>query len=109
MLDAAMPLKMLTGAGAAVLVVHHCRKSGTDAIEGSRGSLALPGVCDILVHLEWSGKSNDTGRIITTRSRFHETPPQLTIALTEYGYRVVEPSEEAPTTAAAGRRPRRRR
>jgi hypothetical protein len=52
LLDALEPLRRLTDAGAAVLLVHHPRKGVTGSELSPRGSGALTGFADILVDLD---------------------------------------------------------
>jgi hypothetical protein len=51
-IGAITPLRMLTDLGGAVLLVHHDRKSsGSNPVEGIRGSNAIPAECDIILSL----------------------------------------------------------
>lgn len=90
-LTALTPLHRLTEAGAAVLLVHHPRKSEGDQGKASRGSGALPGFVDIIVELRRFDpqRRDDRRRVLTTYSRFDETPGEVVIELTDDGYTAV--------------------
>src|SRR5262249_39296652 len=53
MLEALLPLRRLTTAGLAVLLLHHPRKKPSAAGESARGSGALSGHADILMELSY--------------------------------------------------------
>jgi len=96
MLDAITPLNSLSGAGAAVLLIHHIRKS--DATQGMavRGSSALPGFVDIILELRAYDPSRrmDTRRRLTTFSRFEETPREVILEWTPTGYNTLGEAED---------------
>jgi hypothetical protein len=87
MLEALMPLQVLTKAGAAVLILHHPRKGTSAAGQAARGSGALSGFVDILIEMEWYGppQGSDRRRRLQAYSRFEETPRTQVIELTEDG------------------------
>jgi hypothetical protein len=91
MMNALLPLQRITGAGAAVLLVHHPRKG--DAAEGqaSRGSEALPGFVDTIIELRRFDpkRAEDRRRTLRGHSRFEETPAEVVIELTDEGYKSV--------------------
>lgn len=51
MLQALTPLHAVTEAGAALLLIHHPRKSDATEGQASRGSGALPGFVDIVIEM----------------------------------------------------------
>jgi hypothetical protein len=85
--EALLPLRAL-GAGRAIILVHHVRKS--DGAEGtaSRGSGALPGFVDIIVEMRRYAPNNrtDRRRVLAAWSRYEETPAELVVELTAGGY-----------------------
>ena len=85
------PLHRITEAGAAVLLVHHPRKGEGDQGQASRGSGALPGFVDIIIELRRfdTQRREDRRRVLTTYSRFDETPGEVVIELTDDGYTMV--------------------
>lgn len=90
-IDALTPIRAIAAAGAAVLLVHHPRKSGGESFTGTRGSGALPGFVDVLVELEAHDKGNpaDTRRRLLARGRFDSTPAEVVIDLGPNGYTVL--------------------
>lgn len=87
---ALMPLRSLQHA--AVMLVHHPRKG--DAAEGqaARGSGALPGFVELIVELRRfdPARRDDTRRVLTSYSRFDETPPELVLQYDpEAGYEAI--------------------
>lgn len=91
MLATLTPLRRITQAGAAVLLMHHPRKG--DATEGraARGSGALPGFVDVIVELRRFTPDNahDRRRVLTAYGRFDDVPPEAVLELGDDGYRVV--------------------
>jgi hypothetical protein len=89
MLAGLNPLRRLTAAGMAVLILHHPRK----ADERPRGSGALSGFVDILIEMSVPrcGGPENRQRRLQGAARFSETPRDLRIELTADGtdYRVV--------------------
>lgn len=96
-LTALTPLHRITEAGAAVLLVHHPRKSEGDQGQASRGSGALPGFVDIIIELRRFDpqRREDRRRVLTTYSRFDETPGKVVIELTDDGYTTVGTKAES--------------
>lgn len=82
------PLKLVSDAGAAVLVIHHPRKGDGNEGQASRGSGAFPGFVDVILELRRFTPSDlaDHRRTITALSRFDETPQEAVIELTDNGY-----------------------
>ena len=89
--SAIMPLRRLTEAGAAVILVHHTRKGDASEGRASRGSGALPAMVDIIVELRRFAAHNarDTRRVLTSFGRFDESEPELVIDLQDEGYVIV--------------------
>lgn len=87
MLDALQPLHILTKVKAAILLIHHLRKS--DGTEGTaaRGSGALTGFVDIICELRRlnPGQTEDNQRVLTAYSRF-SSPGDVVLELTPGGY-----------------------
>jgi len=79
------PLQTAAGAGLAVLVSRHDRKSGGDVGDSGRGSSAYAGAVDIVLHLQRLLGSNTAGkerqRLLEGISRFEETPDKLLVEL----------------------------
>jgi len=73
------PLYTFTQKGIAVLLIHHDRKGGGDHGEAVRGSSALAGFADQLVHFKRNENGLPNQRIITTNGRLTST--KLIIAL----------------------------
>lgn len=87
MLKALTPLHSITEAGAALLLVHHPRKSdGKDGV-ASRGSGGLPGWVDSFIEFRRyeQGNQKDCRRVLSNYSRI-EGPPEVIIELTENGF-----------------------
>lgn len=81
MMSALAPLHKLTNAGAAVLIIHHPRKSGGMHGTASRGSGALPGFVDIILELERATELGvDNRRTLKGMSRFTDSF-EVTLAL----------------------------
>lgn len=85
--DALMPLWNVTNMGAALLLVHHNRKSDGKEFTGMRGSGGLPAFCETLVEFRRNSEdSRDNKRVLTNGGRYRETPHKLLIELTPSGY-----------------------
>lgn len=80
------PVQELAAAGFALVCVRHDRKSGGPVGDSSRGSSAYAGAMDILLQLTRQEGAATPIRRIDAVSRYAETPPELTIELTESGY-----------------------
>jgi len=68
---------------AALLLVHHIRKSDGGEGTASRGSGALPAFVDTIVELRRHDANNKTStkRVLTAYGRWDETPAELVIEL----------------------------
>jgi hypothetical protein len=88
--EAILPLRQITNAGGAVLILHHPRKSGGYDGTAPRGSGQLPSFVDIMVELERD--SSKVGvhnrRSLKGMGRYTETPRELGLALSSDGYEV---------------------
>jgi hypothetical protein len=85
--DALMPLWGITNTGAALVLVHHNRKSGGKDFTGARGSGGLPAFAETIV--EFSPNSDDRKdrkRLLNSGGRYRETPTKWLIELTPAGY-----------------------
>jgi hypothetical protein len=86
--DAMLALQGVAHAGAALLLLHHPTKG--DATEGraSRGSGALTGFVDVILEFRRfdAERREDRRRVLTSYSRFPETPAELVVNLTDRGY-----------------------
>ena len=97
MLAALAPLRLLTDAGAAVLVLHHPRKSSPAGELSPRGTGALTGLADILVELDLPPNAvrGDRRRWLRSSSRLSEsTAKLLELAPDGLEYRMVPPQQE---------------
>lgn len=90
-LDALTPLRDLSEAGAAVLLIAHPRKG--DGAEGTatRGSGALPGFVDVIVELRRHNADDprDTRRVLRAYGRLADTPAEVVVALGDDGYELL--------------------
>jgi hypothetical protein len=86
---ALMPLHHAIG-DAALLLVHHLRKSGGTEGTATRGSGALGGFVDVLVEMRRynAADNSDRRRTLDALGRFDETPPELVVQLGDNGYTV---------------------
>lgn len=85
--DALMPAWAITDTGAALMLVHHNRKSDGKEFTGSRGSGGLPAFCETLIEFRRaSDESKDRKRLLTGGGRYRETPDKLLIELLPTGY-----------------------
>lgn len=93
---ALVPLRGLEGA--AVLLVHHPRKGDAGEGQAARGSGALPGFVEIIVELRRfdAQRREDTRRVLTSYSRFDDTPPELVVDYDpERGYEAIGTKRDA--------------
>lgn len=99
-MNALTPLRALSEAGAAVLLVHHPRKCEATEGRGTRGSGALPGFVDVILELRRHNPddSADRRRVLRAYGRFESTPPEAVVELTAAGY--VTLGERAKVAAA---------
>ena len=73
--------------GFTVIVIHHARKGGGNAIEAGRGSSAFAAAVDVIIHIRRpSGGASSTVREINCEGRYGELYDSLVIELTEAGY-----------------------
>ena len=81
------PLRQLTDAGMAVLLLHHPRKQVSRSGHAARGTGALSAFVDILIEMDWYrlGQEGDRRRRLTAFARRKETPHQLIIELNAEG------------------------
>jgi hypothetical protein len=93
---ALMPLHSVIGE-AALLLVHHLRKSDGTEGTGSRGSGAIGSWVDILVELRRyaPGDRKDRRRVLTAYGRFEETTDELVIALDDKGHYAAQGDKAA--------------
>jgi DnaB-like helicase N terminal domain/AAA domain len=96
-LEAIRPLQEAASEGIGVVVIRHERKSGGEVGDSGRGSSAFAGAVDIVISLRRpGGNSPKNRRLMQSLSRFHETPADLLIELTDEGYTALgEPGETA--------------
>jgi DnaB-like helicase N terminal domain/AAA domain/Bacterial regulatory proteins, gntR family len=96
-LEAIRPLQEAASEGIGVVVIRHERKSGGEVGDSGRGSSAFAGAVDIVVSLRRpEGNASKNRRLLQSLSRFHETPADLLIELTDEGYVALgEPGETA--------------
>ncbi|MCH8823326.1 MAG: AAA family ATPase [Planctomycetes bacterium] len=87
MLTALLPLEKITAAGAALLLIHHSKKGDAGEGQASRGSGALVGFVDVSIEIRRFDAKNrsDSRRVLTTYSRFDETPDEIVLELTADG------------------------
>lgn len=101
-LEALEPLLFAAGAGLAVLVVAHQRKTLGDFGEAVRGSNALTGGVDVVAELERprsDALAGDGVRVLNAVSRYASTPESLVVALTDSGYEARGDTLEAKSDA----------
>jgi hypothetical protein len=87
LLEGLMPLRKLTDAGQAVLLLHHPRKAASAQGAASRGSGMLPAFVDVLIemYLLSPDDASDRRRRLAAFSRHAVTPRSLIIELREDG------------------------
>lgn len=92
---ALMPLWRITkdGEGAAVLLVHHTRKSGGDEFVAARGSGGLPAFCEILMEFKRS-ESGPTRREIKAIGRYTDIPDSKVCDWVAGKYIEVDPTDD---------------
>jgi hypothetical protein len=100
-LNALEPLRAVTETGAALLLLHHPRKSGGVDGVASRGSGAFPQWtdCNMELHYYTAGDHHDRRRVIRTKGRDDATPAELVIELLENhsGYKAYGDRHDAAT------------
>jgi hypothetical protein len=87
MRSALAPLKRLTSAGLAVLLLHHPRKQAAGDGQWARGSGVLSAHVDILLEMQYfsAASAADRRRKLLAYSRSDDTPRRLVIELNEAG------------------------
>ncbi len=85
-LAALRPLQLLANDGVAVVLVRHERKAGGSVGKAGRGTTAIPGGVDIMLHLRRRSGRASPVRVLSALSRFPETPEETLIELTDKGY-----------------------
>jgi hypothetical protein len=90
-LAALMPLRDLSNAGAAVLLVGHSRKCDGSQGTATRGSGALPGFVDVIVEFRRHATDDPTDRkrVLTAYGRYEATPAEQVIELQDDGFVVI--------------------
>jgi predicted ATP-dependent serine protease len=96
-------LEMARETNAAVLLVHHERKSGGDDGRSIRGGSALFGLVDQAIFLERRPGEVSNKRVLKTLGRYEESPPELIIELVGDDYNVLGTPEEFSETQAVER------
>ena len=87
-------LEMARETDAAVLLIHHERKSGGDDGRSIRGGSALFGLVDQAPNLECRPGEASNKRILKTLGRYEESPPELIVELVGDDYKVLGTPEE---------------
>jgi hypothetical protein len=87
-------LEMARETDAAVLLVHHERKSGGDDGRSIRGGSALFGLVDQAIFLERRPGEASNKRTLKTLGRYDESPPELIVELVCDDYKVLGTPEE---------------
>lgn len=106
---ALQPLLWASSQGMAVVIIHHFRKADGEDGTAARGSSAFFGAVDVLVEMRPFGNGKDASagpskaRILTTRSRFEETPAEVIIELDGAKYVRVGSATEQRVRALEGR------
>ncbi|XVJ59539.1 MAG: AAA family ATPase [Tepidisphaera sp.] len=88
---AVTPLRELSEAGAAVLLIHHPKKGDGAEATASRGSGALTGFVDVILELRRSDPANesDRRRKLKAYGRYESIPPECVLELGDDGYHVL--------------------
>jgi KaiC/GvpD/RAD55 family RecA-like ATPase len=87
-------LELARETDAAVLLVHHERKSGGDDGRSIRGGSALFGLVDQAIFLERRPGEASNKRTLKTLGRYEDSPPELIIELVGDDYNVLGTPEE---------------
>jgi len=85
-LEALRPVRMIAHDGVAVILIRHERKAGGGVGKSGRGTSAIPGGVDIMLHLKRRAAKASNTRALTALSRFRATPEETIIELTDKGY-----------------------
>jgi hypothetical protein len=85
--EALMPLRQLSDQKTCLSLVHHLGKKDGGEATGSRGSGALSAFVDIITELRRFNAlaKGDRKRVLTSYSRYRETPAELVVELSEEG------------------------
>lgn len=85
-IESVKPLRQITEAGAALMLIHHPNKSDGGEAKASRGSGALPGFVDIIMEMRRFDalRHEDTRRVLKTYSRLDSG--EQVLDLTPQGY-----------------------
>ncbi len=97
---AMLPMNRITEAGAGILCVAHPKKGDAGEGQATRGSGALPSFVDVIVELRRydAERREDTRRVLTTYSRFDETPIEVVLDYTpQVGYNAQGTRADART------------
>jgi hypothetical protein len=91
------PIRDLTNAGAAVLLLCHPRKGEGGQGTATRGSGALPGFVDVILEMRRDSPDDPTDRkrVLRAYGRYEATPPEQVIELGTDGYRIIGDRREA--------------
>lgn len=74
------------GAGVAVLLVHHARKSGGAEFVASRGSGGLPSFCEVIIEFRRATEDpKETKRVLTAQGRYGDQTPVKLLAELQNG------------------------
>ena len=107
--QALAPLRKITKAGAALLLVHHLRKSGGAEYTGSRGSGVLCSFPDIIVEMTRNNADSDNDdnrRVLRAQGRYEETPKkQVLVWSKESGFSLEDVRTAVQPETGAGARP----
>jgi hypothetical protein len=101
-LAALLPLRRLTAAGLAVLLLHHPRKRASAEGQFARGSGSMCGLADVLIemHCHRPADSLDRRRLLRAWSRHEGTPGRLLMELSPDGrdyVRMSDADDEPPS------------
>lgn len=102
-LAALAPIRDLTNAGAAVLLICHPRKGDGSQGTATRGSGALPGFVDVILEMRRDAPDdpNDRKRVLKAYGRYEATPAEQVIELGPDGYTIIGDRREARARDAA--------
>lgn len=97
-----MPLWKITNEGAAVVLVHHLRKSESNQFVGARGSGGLSAFGEVLIEFRRNNKNDlkDRKRRISAVGRYDEIPEERLIELTGGEY-ICHGDPDQPEVRAA--------
>jgi hypothetical protein len=95
--EALMPLWDVKNADAALLLVHHTRKSGGGEFTAARGSSGLTAFTDLLMELRrHSEERHDAKRVVKAIGRFRDIPDEVLVELRPDGYQCLgDPGDPA--------------